>query len=140
MWTEIVINGTSHIVSLADDEAVGNPIRSLASGRAFELTDANGLSGAVDLKSVAYEIRSLMKSVAAQFVGRDELIQAFVTAGIAGEHTFVYGPPGTAKTAVAGGVVEAIGGRLWRTLLNADITRDDIYGAIDPQSLKAGKW
>lgn len=148
MWTQIKINGSFSYVALVNTTGIdpSKIIRHLASGRAVELSDGI-VTGAlspddtyVDLASIASEIRKVMKSVSQQFVGRDELITAFVTAAVAGEHTFVYGPPGTAKTAVAGAIVEAISGKLWRTLLNADITRDDIYGAIDPNSLKVGKW
>jgi MoxR-like ATPase len=147
MFTQLSINGNPHYIALADTgQYPGSIIRRLASGRVVELSQApvdleTGLEQQpVDLAQIAAELRDLIKTVSAQFVGRDELTTAFVTAAIAGESTFVYGPPGTAKTAVASALVEAINGSLWRTLLNPDITRDDIYGAIDPMALKAGQW
>ena len=34
-----------------------------------------------------------------RFVGRDEVVDLIALAVVAGEHLFLYGPPGTAKSA-----------------------------------------
>jgi MoxR-like ATPase len=35
-----------------------------------------------------------------RFVGRDEVVDLIALAVVAGEHLFLYGPPGTAKSAL----------------------------------------
>lgn len=117
-------------------------IRTLFSGQAVELSDVTSLDPAdqVDLSKVASNLRQLIKLVSGQFVGRDELVEAFTTGLVAGEHTFVLGPPGTAKTAVASGLTKGIGGNLWRIVMNQDVPRDSLLGTIDPQALQGGKW
>jgi MoxR-like ATPase len=143
MFAEINVNGSIKVVAL--NTAGLNPAkitRSLIAGQAVELADSAGLdpAGKINLSQVASRLRSLINCVSAQFVGRDELVEAFTVGLVANEHTFVLGAPGTAKTAVASALTRGIGGNLWRVLMNQDTTKEGLIGMIDPVALQAGRW
>ena len=46
-----------------------------------------------------------------RFVGRDEVIDLIALAVVAGEHLFLHGPPGTAKSALIREFATAVQGR-----------------------------
>lgn len=94
----------------------------------------------VDVGDAASRLRALRDQVAGQFIGRGELADAMATALAAGEHCFVLGPPGTAKSAVIRQLAAGLGGRFWRIVLNPDTTREDLVGPLDPDALKRGQW
>jgi len=93
-----------------------------------------------DPLEVASRLASLRDRVAERFVARDELASAVACAIASGEHLFVLSPPGAAKSAFLRAFAEGIGGRFFRVVLNPDIPREAIFGAIDPQGLAEGKW
>lgn len=139
MWTEI----RGKIISLNTPQVnLANVSRRLTNGRAVELTTDGGLDpqDKIDLSAVAANLRQLMATVSAQFVERDELIEAFAVGLVAGEHTFALSPPGTAKTSVADLLTQGVNGDVWTILFNQDIPRDSLVGTIDPQALQGGKW
>jgi len=94
----------------------------------------------VDLAEVAQGLRRLGDRVDALYIGRSELISAVIHAFAAGEHCFVFGPPGTAKGGVLGAIAEGIGGDFWRILLNPDTERPELVGAYDPAAVAKGEW
>lgn len=66
---------------------------------------------------------------------RDDVFTSIVIAAIAGEHVFLLGTPGTAKSLAARIFVEAVtGARYFETLMTRFTTPDEIFG---PMSLKA---
>ena len=46
-----------------------------------------------------------------RFVGRDEVVDLIALAVVAGEHLFLHGPPGTAKSALIRQFATAVEGR-----------------------------
>src|SRR5438309_1380217 len=52
-----------------------------------------------------------------RFVGRDEVIELIALAIVAGEHLFLHGPPGTAKSAIIRQFAVAIRGSYFEYLL-----------------------
>ncbi|HYT95132.1 MAG TPA: AAA family ATPase [Gemmataceae bacterium] len=52
-----------------------------------------------------------------RFVGRDEVIDLIALAVVAGEHLFLYGPPGTAKSALIRQFAAAVQGRYFEYML-----------------------
>jgi len=113
----------------------------LMGGRAFlhSETPRNG-SQLVDIMDVGTRLNALAQAVAANFIGRTELTQAIALSLAIGEHLFVYGSPGTAKSSVLRLFAEGIGGNFWRVVMNPDLPRDEILGALDPQALAQGLW
>jgi MoxR-like ATPase len=136
MWAEI---NQSTIVTLAQQNKYSH---ALLGGRAFAAPCdvAVTVGNRVDLADAAARVRALRDQVAANFIGREELTEAMTAALVSGEHLFVLGPPGTAKSAVIGQLTKGLGGNYWRILLNPDISREDLVGPLDPTALKQGKW
>jgi len=93
-----------------------------------------------DPLETASRLASLRDQAAERFVARSELAQAVACAIASGEHLFVLSPPGAAKSAFLRAFAEGIGGRFFRIVLNPDIPREAIFGAIDPRALAEGKW
>jgi MoxR-like ATPase len=135
----ISLNGTA--ISL-EPPLKTTSVRRLLAGRAWASSpqDLSPDSTPADLADIAARLRSLRDAVAQQFVARGEMAEAVTVALAAGEHVFVYGPPGTAKSSLLRLFAEGIGGKFWRIVLNPDITREDIVGPLDPTALKKGEW
>jgi len=92
------------------------------------------------LATMTAALRQLRDQVASQFVARAEMVEAVLTALVAGEHVFVYGPPGTAKSSVLRSLASGFGGKFFRIVLNPDITREDVIGPLDPAAVRNGEW
>jgi MoxR-like ATPase len=131
-------------VALLPQEMAPAGARRLLQGRASLLPDGAAIDlpaeGERDLLELAGRLASLRDQVAARFVAREELAQAVACAIACGEHVFVLSPPGAAKSAFLRAFAEGIGGRFFRVVLNPDIPREAIFGAIDPQALAEGRW
>jgi MoxR-like ATPase len=101
---------------------------------------SNGLNTNSSLSPLMASLRQLRDQVASQFVARAEMAEALAVALAAGEHVFVYGPPGTAKSSVLRSFASGIGGKFFRIVLNPDITREDLVGPLDPAAVRNGEW
>src|SRR6266480_3878292 len=73
-----------------------------------------------------------------RFVGRDEVIDLIALAVVAGEHLFLYGPPGTAKSALIRQFASAVRGRYFEYLLTRFSEPNEIFGPIDLVKLREG--
>lgn len=73
-----------------------------------------------------------------QFVGRDEVIDLIALAVVAGEHLFLFGPPGTAKSALIRAFATAVDGRYFEYLLTRFSEPNEVFGPIDLVKLREG--
>ena len=73
-----------------------------------------------------------------RFVGRDEVVDLIALAVVAGEHLFLYGPPGTAKSALIRQFASAVQGRYFEYLLTRFSEPNEIFGPIDLARLREG--
>jgi MoxR-like ATPase len=73
-----------------------------------------------------------------RFVGRDEVIDLIALAVVAGEHLFLYGPPGTAKSALIRQFAAAVQGRYFEYMLTRFSEPNEIFGPIDIARLREG--
>src|SRR5436309_11977686 len=73
-----------------------------------------------------------------RFVGRDEVIDLIALAVVAGEHLFLHGPPGTAKSALIRQFAAAVQGRYFEYLLTRFSEPNEIFGPIDIARLREG--
>jgi len=73
-----------------------------------------------------------------QFVGREEVIDLIALAATAGEHLFLFGPPGTAKSAVIRAFASDLQGRYFEYLLTRFSEPNELFGPIDLARLKEG--
>ena len=76
-----------------------------------------------------------MKSV---FVGKDEVIDLLGVCLIAGEHLFILGPPGTAKSALVQQLAQRIDGRVFDYLLTRFTEPNELFGPFDIRRLREG--
>jgi MoxR-like ATPase len=73
-----------------------------------------------------------------RFVGRDEVIDLIALATTAGEHLFLHGPPGTAKSALIRQFAQAVRGRYFEYLLTRFSEPNEVFGPIDLVRLREG--
>ncbi len=73
-----------------------------------------------------------------KFVGRDEVVDLIALAVVAGEHLFLYGPPGTAKSALIRQFASSVQGRYFEYLLTRFSEPNEIFGPIDLARLREG--
>jgi MoxR-like ATPase len=73
-----------------------------------------------------------------QFVGRDEVIDLIALAVVASEHLFLFGPPGTAKSALIRAFATAVDGRYFEYLLTRFSEPNEVFGPIDLVKLREG--
>ncbi len=74
----------------------------------------------------------------ARFVGRDEVVDLIALAVVAGEHLFLHGPPGTAKSALIRQFASSVRGRYFEYLLTRFSEPNEVFGPIDLAKLRAG--
>jgi MoxR-like ATPase len=115
--------------------------RRLLAGRAYAVPQILGdINELVDLTQTAANLRQLGDLVNSQFVDRAEMVEATLTALAAGEHCFIYGPPGTAKTALIEAITAGIGGTFGERQITAETTTDEIFGPIDAIAFSQGQY
>ncbi len=82
--------------------------------------------------------RHIADPLKARFVGRDEVIDLIAVAVVAGEHLFLYGPPGTAKSALVRQFASAVRGRYFEYLLTRFSEPNEVFGPVDLVKLREG--
>jgi MoxR-like ATPase len=73
-----------------------------------------------------------------EYVGREEVVDLIALAIVAGEHLFLFGPPGTAKSALIRGFARAVDARYFEYLLTRFSEPNEIFGPIDLVKLREG--
>jgi MoxR-like ATPase len=82
--------------------------------------------------------RDVIDALKQRFVGRDEVIDLIALAVVAGEHLFLHGPPGTAKSALIRQFAQAVQGSYFEYLLTRFSEPNEIFGPIDLVRLREG--
>jgi MoxR-like ATPase len=73
-----------------------------------------------------------------QFVGRSEVIDLIALAVVAGEHLFLFGPPGTAKSALIRAFASTVDGQYFEYLLTRFSEPNEVFGPVDLVKLREG--
>jgi MoxR-like ATPase len=73
-----------------------------------------------------------------RFVGRDEVVDLIALAVVAGEHLFLHGPPGTAKSALLRHFAGAVQGTYFEYMLTRFSEPNEIFGPVDIGKLREG--
>jgi MoxR-like ATPase len=94
----------------------------------------------MDLEHFLDQVRGLGEEIRDQLVAMDEEVELVLTALLAGENVFFLSLPGAAKTTLARMVAQGIDGRFFRINLNPDISRNDLFGPLDPNAIREGRW
>src|SRR3954466_1597496 len=82
--------------------------------------------------------REVIDALKRRFVGRDEVIDLIALAVVSGEHLFLHGPPGTAKSALIRQFATAVRGRYFEYLLTRFSEPNEVFGPIDLVRLREG--
>jgi MoxR-like ATPase len=83
--------------------------------------------------------KEVVEPLRRRFVGRDEVIHLIAVAGVAREHLFLYGPPGTAKSALIREFGQAVQGRYFEYMLTRFSEPNEIFGPINIAQLREGR-
>lgn len=90
-------------------------------------------------EDIAQRLRaSVTDPLKRQFVGRAEVIDLIALALVAGEHLFLFGPPGTAKSALIRAFATAVDGRYFEYLLTRFSEPNEVFGPVDLVKLREG--
>lgn len=90
-------------------------------------------------KDPAHRLRSRATDpLKRRFVGRDEVVDLIALAAVAGEHLFLFGPPGTAKSLVVREFAGAVRCRYFEYLLTRFSEPNEIFGPVDLAKLREG--
>jgi MoxR-like ATPase len=73
-----------------------------------------------------------------RFVGRDEVVDLIALAAVAGEHLFLFGPPGTAKSLLVREFAGAVRCRYFEYLLTRFSEPTELFGPVDIARLREG--
>ncbi|MCG3185081.1 MAG: ATPase RavA [Planctomycetes bacterium] len=88
---------------------------------------------------IAQRLRAgVVDTLKQRFVGRDEVIELIALAVVAGEHLFLYGPPGTAKSALIRHFAQAVDGAYFEYMLTRFSEPNEIFGPVDIARLREG--
>jgi MoxR-like ATPase len=79
------------------------------------------------------ELRTALR---AAYVERSDVIEALLTCAIAGEHAFILGPPGTAKSALVRAISNSFGLRYWEVLMTRFSTPEEVFGPVKLSALQ----
>jgi MoxR-like ATPase len=74
-----------------------------------------------------------------RFVRRGEVIDLIALALVAGEHLYLFGPPGTAKSALIRQFALAVHGRYFEYVLTRFSEPNELFGPIDVVKLREGR-
>lgn len=87
-------------------------------------------------------LRTLQAELSDSFFELDSQIRMVLLTVLAGQHAFIVGPPGVAKSAVLEAVCSAVdGARYFRVLLDRQMDKSELFGQIDqPAFLREGVW
>jgi len=88
--------------------------------------------------TVAKLRREVAEVLKTRFVGRNEVIDLIALAIVAGEHLFLHGPPGTAKSALIRQFALSVKGRYFEYMLTRFTEPNEIFGPIDLVRLREG--
>jgi MoxR-like ATPase len=83
------------------------------------------------------ELRAALRSA---YVERSDIIEALLACAVAGEHAFILGPPGTAKSALVRSVSNAFGLRYWEVLMTRFSTPEEIFGPVKLSALQKDSY
>lgn len=89
--------------------------------------------------AIVARLRSaVLEPLKQRFVERGEVIDLIALALVAGEHLFLYGPPGTAKSALIRHFAQLLHGRYFEYMLTRFSEPNEIFGPLDIVRLREG--
>lgn len=97
--------------------------------------------GAQDARETAERLRTIGDELSDRFYERADVVRALVVTLLAGQHSLVLGPPGTAKSELARELTGRIdGASYWEILLSKFTAPTRMFGPIDVAALARGEY
>lgn len=91
--------------------------------------------------TTAQRLSAVVDELSVEFLERASVVRALVVAMLAGQHSFILGPPGTAKSELARALTGRIeGAGLWEILLGKFTDPKTMFGPIDVVALMEGRY
>ena len=86
-------------------------------------------------------LHALLTAVKQRFVGKDEVVDVLALGLVAGQNVLLYGPPGTAKSALVSTLTRGItgGGGAFEYLLTRFTEPSELFGPFDLRRLREGE-
>lgn len=84
------------------------------------------------------DLQKVLHHVKNTFVGKDHIIDLLGICLIAQENLFLYGPPGTAKSAIVKELSKTLKGKTFEYLLTRFTEPNELYGPFDIRKLREG--
>ncbi|MGA5083549.1 AAA family ATPase [Streptomyces pseudogriseolus] len=105
-------------------------------------TVASGDTGAAGApEDTARRLRAVCGELSTRFFERDDVVRTLVVTLLAGQHSLVLGPPGTAKSELARELTGRIdGAAYWEVLLSKFTAPTRMFGPIDVAALARGEY
>ena len=97
----------------------------------------------INTKNIAMQdrISNLLKQLNADMHEREQILAITLLGAIAGQNTFLYGPPGTAKSLISRRLAFAFEtSNYFECLMNRFTTPEEIFGPISIQELKSDRY
>ncbi|MFF3441801.1 AAA family ATPase [Streptosporangium sp. NPDC002721] len=89
----------------------------------------------------AARLRAIVDELSDRYMERSAVVQPLVAAMLAGQHSLLLGPPGTAKSELARDLTSRItGAQLWEILLSKYSDPKKMFGPIDVAALMKGTY
>ncbi|WP_019547356.1 AAA family ATPase [Streptomyces sulphureus] len=97
--------------------------------------------GAQDAQETAGRLRAITDELSDRFYERADVLRTLVATLLAGQHSFVLGPPGTAKSEMARELTGRIeGAAYWEILLSKFTAPTKMFGPVDVAALTRGEY
>ncbi|WP_016910170.1 AAA family ATPase [Streptomyces xiaopingdaonensis] len=97
--------------------------------------------GAQDAQDTAERLRAITDELSDRFYERADVLRTLVATLLAGQHSFVLGPPGTAKSEMARELTGRIeGAAYWEILLSKFTAPTKMFGPVDVAALTRGEY
>ncbi|MFI9419811.1 AAA family ATPase [Streptomyces werraensis] len=94
-----------------------------------------------DAQDTVLRLRAVCEELSERFFERDDVVRTLVVTLLAGQHSLVLGPPGTAKSELARELTGRIdGAAYWEILLSKFTAPTRMFGPIDVAALARGEY
>lgn len=104
-------------------------------------TEPEGQQVPPGVPGTAARLRTIVAELSDRFYERDDVVRALVVTLLAGQHSLVLGPPGTAKSEMARELTGRIeGASYWEILLSKFTAPTRMFGPIDVAALSRGEY
>ena len=91
--------------------------------------------------AIQKRIGALINSVSADMYEREEIIAVALLAALCGQNTFLYGPPGTAKSLISRRIACAFDQpEYFEYLMNRFSTPEEVFGPVSIKALKEDQY